>query len=271
VKDYYQILRISRHSTSAEIKRAYRRLAVVFHPDKNRSPEASALFQEINEAHQILSDPLLRARYDGSLRQPFVVETPPESTSQPYHRDPAYRRRHAPGYRRPPPQPSERLLMMIHFLKYLRLIAFAGIGWCAFLVFDYALPFRVSEEKVISESNRIISWQFHHVPYVLVTEKSHQFPITAASVDFFPVGSTVKVLSSRILNILVRVEAEGDRYTLDSLETIYQNLMFAPLILLVISSIGLTLKKGIEFRFSFAIVILTIMFFNLIFLLFSIL
>ncbi len=254
-----------------EVKRAYRRLAVVFHPDKNRSTEASALFQEINEAHQVLSDPELRERYDLLLRQNFAPAPAPLTSDQPYHRDPAYRRRHAPGYRPPPPQPSERLLMMIHFLKYLRLISFAGIAWCSILALDYMLPNRVRTEKVVSESNRVISWQFHHVPYVLVTDKGHQFPINASGVDFFPVGSEAEIITSRILDLLIKIEAPGKKYSLDSLATVYSNFLFVPIVLLVLSVIGLTLKKGIEFRFSFAIAILTVMFFNLIFLLFSIL
>ncbi|HRI79132.1 MAG TPA: DnaJ domain-containing protein, partial [Cyclobacteriaceae bacterium] len=63
MKDYYQILRVSHQANAVEIKRAYRRLAVVFHPDKNPSEEASALFQEINEAHEVLADPDKRAMY----------------------------------------------------------------------------------------------------------------------------------------------------------------------------------------------------------------
>jgi len=269
VKNYYQILRISPHATPTEIKRAYRRLAVVFHPDKNSSPEALQLFQEINEAHQVLSDPFSRRQYDDRLNQPVEFST--AQTTRPDHRDPAYRRRHTPGYRPPPRQPSERLLMMVHFLKYLRLICFAGIGWCGALLVDYSLPFRISDETVLSEANRIYSWQYHHVPYVLVTSKAHQFPLPAEGVDYFKVGSVAHVFSSRVLNIMVKVESEDHSYVLDSLASIYQTFIFVPGFLLVLSVIGLTLEKGIEFRFSFAIVILTIMFFNLIFLLFSIL
>src|SRR6185369_13555961 len=108
-----------------------------------------------------------------------------------WHRDPAYRRRHQPGYRRPVPRPPEHLLMMAHFLKYLRTMCFVGIGWCAFLVFDLLLPFRVLEEKALSESDRIYGWQTSHVPYIVVTDKAHQFPVSREGVDFFPVGSVV--------------------------------------------------------------------------------
>ncbi|MBY0433169.1 MAG: J domain-containing protein [Cyclobacteriaceae bacterium] len=268
MKDYYQILRISRQASDEEIKRAYRRLALVFHPDKNRSAEASALFQEINEAHEILSDPAQRQRYDELLSGATVVlEAPPP---QQWHRDPAYRRKQQPGYKPPPARPSERLLMMVHFLQYLRPISWAGLAWCAFLVFDYSLPFRVSEENVLAEANRDITWEMHHVPNVVVTDKGHQFPVSYEGAEFFPVGSKVEVVTSWVLHVLVVVKAKSGLYTIDNLASVYQNFMIVPVILFLLSVAGLLLKKGIEFRFNVAISICIVLVFNLIFLLFSI-
>lgn len=241
---------------------------MLFHPDKNPSPESLTLFQEINEAHEILSDPDKRFQYDQLLTQGFA---PQQLQPQPWHRDPAYRRRQQAGYRPPPPGPSDRLLMMIHLLKYLRLISFCGIGWCAFLILDYALPFRISEEQVMPESSRVPSWQLHHVPNVVVTDKGNQFPVPFSGVSYFPVGSHVEVVSSRILHVLVRIDAAGKLYTIDSLASIYQNFLLAPVILLVLSLLGLLLKNGIEFRFNIEVSICIVMVFNLIFLLFSIL
>ena len=249
-----------------EIKRAFRRLAVVFHPDKNPSKEAATLFQEINEAHEVLSDPEQRTRYDQLLGDGRVA-TP----AQPWHRDPAYRRRYQPGYKPRPAGPSERLLMMAHFLKYLRLICFVGIGWCALLTIDYFLPPRISLERVLPEGHRVNSWQFHHVPNVVVTEKSHQFAVAKEGLDFFPVGSVAKVISSRVLHIILEVKSEGEQYAISSVDSVFSNFLFVPMILLGSSLFGLTLRKGIEFRFSFEVTLCMLLFFNLIFLLFSIL
>ena len=269
MKDYYQILRIGRKANGEEIKRAYRSLAIVFHPDKNRSAEASTLFQEINEAHEVLSDPDKRFFYDQQLNGSFTVEE--EVPTQKWHRDPAYRRSHQPGYKRPAPQPSERLLMMLHFLKYLRIISFVGIGWCALLFFDYLIPFRIYEESVLPESNRVISWKFHHIPNVVVTDKGHQFPLPFEGVEFFPAGSKINVFTTKILNVLVKVEADSKKYTISKLATIYQTFLFAPVILMALSILGLVLKKGIEFRFNIGVSICIVLGFNLIFLIFSIL
>jgi DnaJ family protein A protein 2 len=63
-KDLYAILEISKTASEAEISSAYKRLARIWHPDKNKSPEAKLKFQDIQHAHQILSDPEKRAHYD---------------------------------------------------------------------------------------------------------------------------------------------------------------------------------------------------------------
>jgi curved DNA-binding protein len=64
-KDYYKILGVDRKASENEIKRAYRKLALKYHPDRNPGDkQAEEKFKEINEAYQVLSDPEKRARYD---------------------------------------------------------------------------------------------------------------------------------------------------------------------------------------------------------------
>lgn len=72
MKDYYQILGVSRDATLEEIKRAYRRLALKYHPDRNPGDkEAEEKFKEINEAYAVLSDPEKRRQYDMLGAQAF--------------------------------------------------------------------------------------------------------------------------------------------------------------------------------------------------------
>src|SRR5262245_28143581 len=64
-RDYYEILGVSRDAAPDELKKAYRKLAHQFHPDKNpNNPEAEASFKEASEAYAILSDSEKRAQYD---------------------------------------------------------------------------------------------------------------------------------------------------------------------------------------------------------------
>lgn len=63
-KDYYQILGVARGATNEDIKKAYRRLARKFHPDVSKESGAEEKFKDVNEAHEILSDPDKRAAYD---------------------------------------------------------------------------------------------------------------------------------------------------------------------------------------------------------------
>ncbi len=64
-RDYYEILEVTRTSTSDEIKKSYRRLAVKFHPDKNPGdPHAEDRFKELGEAYEVLMDDQKRAAYD---------------------------------------------------------------------------------------------------------------------------------------------------------------------------------------------------------------
>ena len=78
-RDYYEILGVSKTATDKEIKSAFRRLAKQYHPDVNKTPEASAKFKDINEAFEVLSDKDKRARYDslGSNWQAGANYTPP--------------------------------------------------------------------------------------------------------------------------------------------------------------------------------------------------
>jgi len=63
--DLYKLLHVSSDANTTEIRKAYKRLSLVMHPDKNPvDPLATKRFQDLNNAYQILADPMLRLRYD---------------------------------------------------------------------------------------------------------------------------------------------------------------------------------------------------------------
>lgn len=63
-RDYYEVLGVSKNATQDEIKRAYRKLALKFHPDRNKEAGAAEKFAECSEAYEVLSDKDKRAHYD---------------------------------------------------------------------------------------------------------------------------------------------------------------------------------------------------------------
>ena len=63
-RDYYEVLGVDKSSSPDEIKSQYRKLALKFHPDRNKSPDAQEHFKEISEAYAVLSDSSKRELYD---------------------------------------------------------------------------------------------------------------------------------------------------------------------------------------------------------------
>ncbi|KAI3654446.1 hypothetical protein MP228_001165 [Amoeboaphelidium protococcarum] len=67
-KDYYKILGVSKDASESDIKKAYRKKALIYHPDKNQEPEkkdeAEKMFKDVSEAYETLSDPQKKRRYD---------------------------------------------------------------------------------------------------------------------------------------------------------------------------------------------------------------
>jgi len=63
-RDYYEVLGVTKTSSSDEIKNQYRKLALKFHPDRNQSKDAGEHFKEISEAYAVLSDSEKKQTYD---------------------------------------------------------------------------------------------------------------------------------------------------------------------------------------------------------------
>jgi hypothetical protein len=75
-ESYYDLLEIPSTATAEEIKRAYRRQAMILHPDQNPSEEANLLFAAVNHAYQVLGDPLRRRAYDMQRSMQQTIREP---------------------------------------------------------------------------------------------------------------------------------------------------------------------------------------------------
>ncbi len=73
-KDYYQVLGIEKTEDQALIKKAYRDKAKSLHPDKSKDPNTQMVFQELNEAYMVLSDPEKKSKYDRGSQMPVLSE-----------------------------------------------------------------------------------------------------------------------------------------------------------------------------------------------------
>jgi curved DNA-binding protein CbpA len=70
--DYYRLLGVERAASAAEIRKAYYRMAKIWHPDVSEAGDAKSRFQQISKAYRILSNPLSRRAYDQRLTDPWV-------------------------------------------------------------------------------------------------------------------------------------------------------------------------------------------------------
>jgi curved DNA-binding protein CbpA len=89
-KNYYQILQVDTAAEPEIINAAYKRLSIKYHPDTNKSADATRRMQEINEAYKVLNDPASREDYDLYLKSETLSEDPgngngyhPEETAPP--------------------------------------------------------------------------------------------------------------------------------------------------------------------------------------------
>lgn len=73
-KDYYDILGVPKDASDRQIKKAFHKLAMKLHPDKNKSPDAETKFREIAEAYEVLSDEKRRQEYDQMGQSPFFSD-----------------------------------------------------------------------------------------------------------------------------------------------------------------------------------------------------
>jgi curved DNA-binding protein CbpA len=75
MRDHYVVLGVAVDADSDSIRGAYRRLAARYHPDRNTDPDASSHFREVQEAYEVLGNPVARESYD-QLRQRRLLDDP---------------------------------------------------------------------------------------------------------------------------------------------------------------------------------------------------
>lgn len=260
VKNYYFILGLNTHASEAQIKQAYRKLALQFHPDKNPSPEAEAIFKEVNEAYEVLGDPPRKAIYDQMLQGNAVTEETAQPEPKRPHRDPRYR----PQPKNAPRKPSRReelLALMATHLRYPLMVSRLTLLFSVILIADYSLPSKKISTRIVGEqiTNRGSSFKIE-----LGDGKS--VSISREAAKKMGSGKHVTVYQSALFSIPQSLEDERTHYRSLVEVSIYGNFAFGPLILLVTSLLGTFYWKGVEFRFNLGVVNFLLLLLNLVFL-----
>ncbi len=241
MKNYYFILRLTTNAHENEIKHAYRKLALQFHPDKNPSKEAAAIFIEINEAYGILSDPQQKFQYDRLLLG--LTDSKP-------HRDPRYRPR-PPGSYSPTSRKKEILEFMQANLTYALMASRIALLFSAVLIADYTLPPEKVKREVV---NLELKRELRDRSVQLRLEDGETMTLNPQTALEFRQGSSITIYSSKIFSVPMILENERTHFKTKVLLSIYGNFSFIPLVLLITSLLGTFYWKGTEFRFNLGVV-----------------
>ena len=254
--DYYQTLGVKYSASFEEIKRAYRRLAVLYHPDKNRDPAAENIFKNINEAYDVLSDPVKKHTYDLRMQSAFegTFEEP-----QRRHRDPAYRSSRPKVHRKSDRQ-RMRDLMQQYMPWSIRVTQFCFL-FSLIIVVDYMLPRNVNPVTIL-ETNVLRTYTRNYATtwWVIRTDGGQVMSVPYEFSDHFATGKEIEISSTKLFNVPRSIQS--DTLALRLNKSIYGNFLFAPIALLFFSTLGLFFRKNVEYGFNLGVTSVIILIFT---------
>lgn len=259
MKDYYTILGVPPSASTSEIKKAFRKLAIRYHPDKNAEAEAKPRFQEINEAYDILGDPEKRASYDARLANPLSeLFTEPVPT----HPDPAYRRRRREPRATAPKEPPATWLLMRDSLKYVMGVSVVGLVVTVLFFIDYFLPYERSED-VVDQVYSVRTRKNNVYYYVLVTRSGKEIKVN--DLPTWDQQTDRKIITSVTPIYGSVMEVSYSSGTVDAwVGYLYSTMIFFPILLFVNSVLAFVFRKRVEFCFNLNVTAFVLLIINLI-------
>lgn len=254
MKNYYFILGLNIYAREHEIKQAYRKLALQYHPDRNPTKEAEEIFKEVNEAYEILGDSQRKFEYDQLLIGVPVAKP---------HRDPRYRPR-PPGTYSRDSKKNELLETMRSYLRYAIMVSRLALLFSVVLIADYSLPPEKTKKEVLHlQSKR----EYRGArSYQLELENGETMNLNRQTAQEFQRGSIITIYNSAWFSVPLQLENEKTQFKAKIPVSIYGNFIFMPLVLLITSLLGTFYWKGVEFRFNLGVVNFFLMMLSFIFL-----
>jgi hypothetical protein len=247
MKDYYKLLGVRQFAGAAEIKRAYRRLALKYHPDKNPDPTAEGVIKELNEAYDLLGDPVKKAWYDQLLSTPSVSTQPvdiPPSEHYAAHRDPAYRGKGK--HRGPVISKRERLFQIVrHYHPKMLWLSKVSVVLSFFFFVDYYLPYRSVNETV--EYVRRTGSGLQGDDYIVQLSSGNEFKIYRTELRFKE-GDALLMMYTPLYEVPIWLHKMSGGSL--RLAYMYTTLLFLPVSLFIVASMAVLFKTEIEFSFN---------------------
>jgi len=242
VKDYYKILKIDRYATEGQIKKAYRELALKYHPDKSESAGTHIIFTEINEAYQVLSRKENRENYnyiyDYDVLNKRRVDTEEKYSSRmDWGRDIHKKTTHGePVYAR-----DEESIDLTPYIRSVRLVSILSFLFTFLVILDYFLPTADHEQTIVEKLTTYKSTS----TTIIVTE-DFQFPLNFRYSRMVRRGNKAIISLSPIFGIQLKLHVTSgmDSYDFNPHYSIYNIFAFFLIILLFTSYLGIYHKAS---------------------------
>jgi hypothetical protein len=237
MKDYYKILNIDRYATKGQIKKAYRDLALKYHPDKAGAMGSHQKFTEINEAYQVLSREDHRENYN------FIYDYEHLNRKR-QQADTIFKEtvnwgsnlRGKRGWRTPFYAKDDENVDLKPYIKSVRIISILSFLFTFLIILDYFLPKTNYEQTVLTKLTT-----YKSMNTIIVETEDFEFPLNFRYAKMIRSGDKAIVSLSPIFGIQSKltVESRMDKYVFNPHYSIYNIFAFFLVILLVTSYIGL--------------------------------
>lgn len=196
-RDYYEILGVLKDASEEDIKKAFRQKARILHPDVNQSPDAISRFQELQQAYEVLKDPVRKESYDEGDTLPERVECQPPQAQRSYQPGNAWNSfsKYDPEYG----------YVDTDYAHYSRLTTLAGIITLLFattFLIDYLFATESPNQTVVSVQNKgLLTKKPDDLSLMIVETSGLRFEKTAVERELVA-GELIDIKKSLIYGFL---------------------------------------------------------------------